>query len=372
MIRGAAINNDGAAKAGYTAPSVDGQAEVIATAQALAGVDPRTIGYVEAHGTATPLGDPIEIAALTQVFRASTEQRGFCAIGSVKANLGHLDAAAGVAGLIKTILALQHREIPPLPHFTAPNPQLALPTSPVLRRHGARAVAPGGRRRAARRSARSASAAPTRTSCSRRRPPPRPSLTHRSHSLLVLSAQTATALAAGTANVVEHLRANPATSIADVAYTLQVGRKVFQHRRSLVVQGAADAIEHAVATGTSAGHHRDARRRHRGRWRFSSADRAASTPGWAASLYHEEPRLPRGGRSLRRPCFAPQLGCDLRELLLRRHRRRRTRRDAAHPAAAVRDRVRAGDAVACAWGVRAAARCSATASASTSPRTSPA
>src|ERR1700722_19177254 len=130
VIRGAAVNNDGAAKAGYTAPSVDGQAEVIAMAHALAKVDPRSISYIEAHGTATPLGDPIEIAALKKVFRASTQDVGFCRLGSLKANLGHLDAAAGVAGLIKTILALNHREIPPLANFKAPNPQLELGQSP--------------------------------------------------------------------------------------------------------------------------------------------------------------------------------------------------------------------------------------------------
>jgi phthiocerol/phenolphthiocerol synthesis type-I polyketide synthase E len=117
IILGAAINNDGAGKAGYTAPSVDGQIEVIAMAQTLAGVDPRTISFIEAHGTATPLGDPIEIAALTEVFRASTSDVGFCHLGSLKANLGHLDAAAGIAGLIKAVLALKHREIPPLVNF---------------------------------------------------------------------------------------------------------------------------------------------------------------------------------------------------------------------------------------------------------------
>jgi acyl transferase domain-containing protein len=132
VIRGSAINNDGSAKAGYTAPSVDGQVEVIATAQALAGVEARDIGYVEAHGTATPLGDPIEIAALTQVFRASTSERGFCRLGSLKANLGHLDAAAGVASLIKTVLALKHGEIPPLVNFTTPNPQLELESGPFV------------------------------------------------------------------------------------------------------------------------------------------------------------------------------------------------------------------------------------------------
>ncbi len=132
VIRGAAVNNDGADKIGYTAPSVDGQIEAIATAQALAGVDARTITYLEAHGTATPLGDPIEIRALTEVFRASTDDVGFCRLGSLKANLGHLDAAAGVAGLIKTVLALKNREIPPLANFNSPNPQLNMESSPFL------------------------------------------------------------------------------------------------------------------------------------------------------------------------------------------------------------------------------------------------
>jgi phthiocerol/phenolphthiocerol synthesis type-I polyketide synthase E len=132
VIIGASVNNDGAGKVGYTAPSIDGQVEAIATAQALAGVDPRSISYIEAHGTATPLGDPIEIAALTQVFRASTPDIGFCRIGSLKSNLGHLDAAAGIAGLIKTVLALEHRQIPPLVNFRSPNPQLDLEHSPFV------------------------------------------------------------------------------------------------------------------------------------------------------------------------------------------------------------------------------------------------
>src|SRR5262249_49393724 len=106
IIRGAAVNNDGAVKVGYTAPGLTGQVEVIALAQAAAGIAPETLGLIEAHGTATPLGDPIEVAALTQVFRASTPRRRFCALGSVKSNIGHLDAAAGVAGLIKAALAV--------------------------------------------------------------------------------------------------------------------------------------------------------------------------------------------------------------------------------------------------------------------------
>ena len=150
VIRGIAVNNDGAGKAGYTAPSVDGQVEVIATAQALAGVSARSIGYVEAHGTGTPLGDPIEIAALTQAFRAAGDEVGYCRLGSVKANLGHLDAAAGVAGLIKTVLVLQQRQLPPLVNFTAPNPALDLARSPFV---ASATGAPWDDRRPARRGA---------------------------------------------------------------------------------------------------------------------------------------------------------------------------------------------------------------------------
>jgi acyl transferase domain-containing protein len=130
IIRGSSINNDGSLKAGYTAPSQDGQAEVIATAQAIAGVHPETISYIETHGTATNLGDPIEIAALTQVFRASTDNKQFCAIGSLKSNIGHMDAAAGVASLIKTVLALENKQLPPSLNFEHPNPAIDFANSP--------------------------------------------------------------------------------------------------------------------------------------------------------------------------------------------------------------------------------------------------
>ncbi|MGD8647893.1 MAG: polyketide synthase, partial [Desulfobacterales bacterium] len=130
VIRGSAINNDGAFKVGYTAPSLDGQADVIAMAQAAADVEPETITYIEAHGTATPLGDSVEIAALRKAFQARTDKKGYCAIGSVKTNIGHADAAAGIAGLIKTVLALQHRQLPPSLHVETPNPELNLADSP--------------------------------------------------------------------------------------------------------------------------------------------------------------------------------------------------------------------------------------------------
>src|SRR5690606_38149854 len=124
LIRGAAINNDGGLKASFTAPSSDGQAAVIAMAHADAGVSPRDIGYVEAHGTATPLGDPIEIEGLTRAFRMGTADTGFCRVGSVKSNVGHLVIAAGAAGVIKTACALRDERIPGTAHFTAPNPAI--------------------------------------------------------------------------------------------------------------------------------------------------------------------------------------------------------------------------------------------------------
>ncbi|MFW9261376.1 type I polyketide synthase, partial [Nostoc sp. CALU 546] len=130
VIKGSAINNDGAAKVGYTAPSVSGQAEVIAEAQAIAGVAAETITYIEAHGTGTALGDPIEISALKKAFAARTKQKNFCAIASVKTNIGHLNTAAGVTGLIKTVLALKNQQIPPSLHFQQPNPEIDFANSP--------------------------------------------------------------------------------------------------------------------------------------------------------------------------------------------------------------------------------------------------
>ncbi|HEV2763752.1 MAG TPA: polyketide synthase, partial [Pyrinomonadaceae bacterium] len=132
VIKGSAINNDGSLKVGYTAPSVEGQARAISEAHAMAGVDPSTITYVETHGTGTVLGDPIEIAALTKAFRARTDKKQFCAIGSVKTNVGHLDTAAGVAGLIKTALALKHKRLPPSLHFERPNPRIDFAGSPFF------------------------------------------------------------------------------------------------------------------------------------------------------------------------------------------------------------------------------------------------
>jgi acyl transferase domain-containing protein/acyl carrier protein len=240
VIRGSAVNNDGSLKVGFTAPSIDGQAEVIAEALALAGVEAESISYVETHGTGTTLGDPIEIAALTQAFRASTRRRGFCAIGSLKSNIGHLDAGAGIAGLIKTVLALKHRQLPPSLHYERPNPKIDFEKSPFYvnarlidweagetpRRAGVSSFGIGG----------------TNAHVVLEEAPeaPPPSAT-RPAQLLVLSAKTETALDTATQNLSEFLKRHPDANLADVAYTLQVGRREFAHRRILVCRDTSEA-----------------------------------------------------------------------------------------------------------------------------------
>jgi acyl transferase domain-containing protein len=246
VIRGSAVNNDGSAKVGYTAPSVDGQTEVIAEALAMAGVEPETVTYVEAHGTGTALGDPIEIAALRQAFRASTAKKDFCAIGSVKTNIGHLDAAAGVAGLIKTVLALRHKEIPPSLHFEQPNPKIDFANSPFYVNTKLRQWNVAGQPRRAGVSSFGMGGTNAHVVLEEAPPAP-PAAAGRAEHLLVLSAKTEEALERATANLVAHLCRHPEVSLADVAYTLQMGRRPFAHRRALVCEDVADAV---TALGT--------------------------------------------------------------------------------------------------------------------------
>ncbi len=242
VIKGSAINNDGSAKVGFTAPGVDGQAEVIAMAQADAGIEPETVGYIEAHGTGTALGDPIEIAALTQAFQASTKRRGFCAVGSVKTNLGHLDAAAGVTGLIKTVLALEHEVIPASLHFEKPNPKIDFANSPFFvnaerrewkrngtpRRAGVSSFGIGGTNAHV-----VLEEAPAREATDPARP----------WQVLLLSAKNEKALERSAANLAGDLRGHPERNLADVAYTLQVGRSEFSWRRAVVCRDAAEAVD---------------------------------------------------------------------------------------------------------------------------------
>jgi len=291
VIRGSAINNDGSAKVSYTAPSVEGQSEVIATAQAVAGVAPETIRCIEAHGTATSLGDPIEVAALSKVFREGTDRRGFCALGSVKSNVGHLDAAAGVAGLIKTVLALEHREIPPSLHFEEPNPELDLAATPfyvpasaepwdrgdVPRRAGVSSFGVGGTN--------------AHVVLEEAPPAPAPAPT-RPWQLLVLSARSDAALAESAGRLASHLRAAVATEaeLADVAYTLRRGRAVFRHRAFVVAgdpasaaAGFADPGAGKLMTGTDLDEPRDRP------LAFLFPGQGAQHAGMGRGLYEHEP-----------------------------------------------------------------------------------
>ncbi|MFD2169308.1 type I polyketide synthase [Tumebacillus lipolyticus] len=245
VIKGTAINNDGALKVGYTAPSTDGQAKAIAQAQLMAGVEPDSIGYVEAHGTATVLGDPIEVAALTQVFRNKTDREGFCALGSVKSNIGHADAAAGVAGLIKTVMALKHRQLPPSLHFEKGNPGIPFETSPFYVNHTLQEWKAQGPRRAG---VSSFGIGGTNAHVVLEEAPAVASAGQSAdHHLLVLSAKTEGALERASANLQAHLSAHPEQALADVAYTLQNGRKEFSHRRFVVARDHQEAIQALAA-----------------------------------------------------------------------------------------------------------------------------
>ena len=241
VVKGSAINNDGSLKIGYTAPSEEGQAKVIRAAQFMAEVEPETISYMETHGTGTSLGDPIEIAAMTRAFRASTDKKGYCAIGAVKTNVGHSDAAAGITSFIKTVLSIHHQLLPPSLNFETPNPEIDFENSPFYvntqltewntngtpRRAGVSSFGFGGTNAHA-----ILEEAPVLEASS-------PS---GGHHLLVLSAKTDTALETATTNLTNYLKQHSQVKLADVAYTLQVGRRAFNHRQMVVANSVEDAI----------------------------------------------------------------------------------------------------------------------------------
>ena len=240
VIRGSAVNNDGALRVGFAAPGVEGQTAVIAEALALARVDPASIGCVEAHGSGTALGDPIEIAALTRAWRASTARKGFCAVGSVKTNIGHLDAAAGIAGLIKTVLALEHREIPPSLHCATPNPAIGFPETPF---YVNTRLAPWETEGAPRRAAVSSFGLGGTNAhvVLEEAPEPEPAAPSRPWQLLLVAAKTPAALEAATDRLAGHLADVAEEKLPDVAWTLQAGRRVMPWRRALVVRDAEEA-----------------------------------------------------------------------------------------------------------------------------------
>jgi acyl transferase domain-containing protein/thioesterase domain-containing protein len=241
VILGSAINNDGARKVGYLAPSVEGQAEVIAEALDFAGIGADEVSYVETHGTGTLVGDPIEIRALTKAFRRTTERAGYCAIGSLKTNVGHLDAAAGIAGLIKTVLALKHAQLPPSLNFAKPNPLIDFESSPFFVNSKLRDWQPGELPRRAGVTALGIGGTNAHVVLEEA-PAVRVDRARKPCELLIFSAKTAEAVEGAVAKVGVALSGDAGLDLGNAAFTLQVGREAFAHRRALVVENASESI----------------------------------------------------------------------------------------------------------------------------------
>lgn len=306
LVLGSAVNNDGAHKVGYTAPSVEGQAEVVAEALAVSGVRPASVGYIQTHGTGTPMGDPIEIAALSRGYSGDEVVPGAIRIGSVKSNLGHLDAAAGVTGVIASVLALEHREVPPTLHFTRPNPQLELDRTPFRvvaqkeewprgdepRRAGVSSFGIGG----------------TNVHLVLQEAPAAPSdEPERSRCLLTVSARSDRDLAEAARRLADHLESHPGQPLEDVAHTLSARRRAFERRRAVV---AADPAEAAAALRRAA----PVRTVGRPKVVFLFPGQGAQYPGMARALAEAEPIF----REQLQRCldlFQPHLDQDLATLL---------------------------------------------------------
>jgi phthiocerol/phenolphthiocerol synthesis type-I polyketide synthase E len=313
VIKGSAVNNDGAQKVAFTAPSVAGQAAVIREALEAADVDPSTIRFVEGHGSGTELGDPIEVAALTQAWRGWTDRRQFAAVSSVKTNVGHLDTAAGIAGFIKTVLALENHAVPPTVNFRTPNPKIDFASSPfyVSNRLEPWDTVDDTPRRAA---VSSFGIGGTNVhAVLEEAPPVRTSHARRETQLLVLSARTPTALDAATERLAAHLRENPDRPLADVAWTLQAGRREFGFRRTLVVRPDEDAAallearhpERVTTAAVEEGHRSVA---------FLFPGVGDQYPQMARGLYESEAAF-RAEVDRCAGILRPRLGIDLREVL---------------------------------------------------------
>ena len=242
VIKGSAVNNDGSNKVGFTAPSVEGQCSAIVMAMDFAGITADTIGYVETHGTGTSLGDPIEIEALSQAYRRHTNKNQFCAIGSVKTNIGHLNTAAGIVGLIKTALILNNEKIPPSLNFQKPNPQIKFSNSPFYvitqlidwkrgerpRRAGVSSFGISG----------------TNAHVVLEEAPiisvPNNEIELSKH-ILALSAKTDTALQEVVQKYTSHIQQNPQINLSDLCFTANTGRVHFNHRIAFVA-GTKDEL----------------------------------------------------------------------------------------------------------------------------------
>ena len=317
VIKGSALNNDGLRKVSFNAPGVEGQARVVAEALEVAGVSAATIGYVECHGTGTHLGDPIEVAALTEAFRAGTDATGFCGLGSLKTNVGHLDTAAGVAGLIKAALTLEHAQIPPSLNFEQPSPELKLESSPFYVNTDLCDWPPGD---APRRAGVSSFGMGGTNAHVILEEPPAPTAFGDERALgdrlLVLSARTEPALDAACARMAAHLAsdAGRAVSLADAAYTTQVGRRAFAVRRAVVSPDRDTALV-ALRGGGGVSDTCDERALEKGRdVAFLFSGQGSQYANMTRGLYDAEPRF---RAQVDRCCEAlvPHLGLDLRTLL---------------------------------------------------------
>ncbi|HEU0051972.1 MAG TPA: type I polyketide synthase, partial [Longimicrobium sp.] len=312
VIRGSAINNDGAAKVAFSAPSVEGQSAVIGEALSVAGVEAESIRFVEGHGSGTELGDPIEVAALTEAFRAHTDRRGFCALGSIKSNIGHLDAAAGTAGLTKVVLMLENEEIVGTANYQSPNPTIDFARSPFYVSADAEPWPRGGEPRRAGVSSFGIGGTNAHVIVEEA-PAPAPSESRRDWQLLTLSARTPTALDAATRRLADHLRARPEQPLADVAWTLQTGRREMACRRALAVRDGEDAAAlleaghpDRVATAIVEEGHRSAA--------FLFPGVGEQYPGMARGLYDAEPVF-RAEVDRCADFLLPRIGVDLREVI---------------------------------------------------------
>ncbi|HEV7672551.1 MAG TPA: amino acid adenylation domain-containing protein, partial [Thermoanaerobaculia bacterium] len=308
VIKGSAVNNDGRARASYTAPRAAGQAKVIRAAQLLAEVDPKTIRFVEAHGTGTPLGDPIEVSALVEAFGAGLPP-GSCALGSIKPNIGHLNAASGVAGLIKAALALERGEIPKTLHFERENPALGLAASPFyVNTETIPWPAGAGPRRAAVSSF--GMGGTNAHAILEQAPPPPVSGPARPLQLLLLSARTESALDAATDRLATSLSSS-SEALADIAFTLALGRHRFRHRRAVVAGSNQEAIERLTSRDPEHGATGQAAER---RIYFLFPGQGAPVGRLGRGLYETEPVF---RAEIDRCCalLAPHLGVDLVHLL---------------------------------------------------------
>lgn len=291
VIKGWNVNNDGSDKLGFTAPSIQGQAKCIASALALSDINPNTLSYVEAHGTATELGDVIELQALTNAFSAHTKQKQFCAIGSVKTNIGHTDIASGMASFIKTVLSLKNKCIPATLHYHQANPKINFPNTPFFvndlkkewnfgvlpRRAGVNASGIGGT---------NAFLILEEHEQSNQKS------SSRNHQLLLLSAKTENALEAATLNLACALENNPGQmTLADVAYTLQVGRTDFNYRRAIVCRDISDAISRLKSLPKDSSHTRNFLNKTRTKVVFLFPGQGSQYIGMAKNLYNEEPKF---------------------------------------------------------------------------------